>query len=54
MPVSELLLLVEKARAMRAAANLLSNDRPGLVRKCLAELAASGVLRMEGGTVKIG
>ena len=54
MPVSELLLLVEKARAMRAAADLLSKDRPELVRKCLAELAASGVLRMEGGTVKIG
>ncbi|CAH2796832.1 MAG: beta-lactamase-like [uncultured Caballeronia sp.] len=48
MPVSELLLLVDKAGAMRAAANLLANDRPGLVRKYLAELAASGALRMEG------
>jgi hypothetical protein len=54
MPVSELLLLVDNARSMRAAANLLSDDRAGLVRKCLAELAASGVLRMEGETVKIG
>ncbi|SOE53173.1 Glyoxylase, beta-lactamase superfamily II [Burkholderia sp. D7] len=54
MPLSELLLLVDKARAMRAAANLLSNDRPGLVRKYLAELAASGALRVEGETVKIG
>jgi glyoxylase-like metal-dependent hydrolase (beta-lactamase superfamily II) len=54
MPVSELLLLVDKARAMRAAANLLSDDRPGLVRKYLAELATSGVLRMEGETAKIG
>jgi len=53
MPVSALLLLVEKAGAMRAAANLLSNDRPGLVRKYLSELAASGVLRVEGETVKI-
>jgi glyoxylase-like metal-dependent hydrolase (beta-lactamase superfamily II) len=54
MPVSELLLLVDKAGAMRAAANLLSDDRPGLVRKYLAELATSGVLRMEGETAKIG
>jgi glyoxylase-like metal-dependent hydrolase (beta-lactamase superfamily II) len=51
MPVSELLLLVDKARAMRAAANLLSDDRPGLVRKYLAELAASGVLKVDGETV---
>jgi glyoxylase-like metal-dependent hydrolase (beta-lactamase superfamily II) len=53
MPVSELLLLVDKAKAMRAAANLLSDDRPGLVRKYLAELATSGVLRMEGETVRV-
>jgi len=53
MPVSELLLLVDNAGAMRAAANLLSDDRPGLVRKYLAELAASGVLRMEGETVSV-
>jgi glyoxylase-like metal-dependent hydrolase (beta-lactamase superfamily II) len=53
MPVSELLLLVDKARAMRAAANLLSNDRPGLVRKYLAELAASGVLKVDGETVSV-
>jgi glyoxylase-like metal-dependent hydrolase (beta-lactamase superfamily II) len=54
MPVSELLLLVDNAGAMRAAANLISDDRPGLVRKYLAELATSGVLRMEGETAKIG
>ncbi|SAL15212.1 Beta-lactamase-like protein [Caballeronia udeis] len=54
MPLSELLLLVDKAGAMRAAANLLSNDRPGLVRKYLAELASSGALRVEGETVRIG
>ena len=53
MPLSELLSLVDNAGAMRAAANLLSDDRPGLVRKYLAELAASGVLRMEGETAKI-
>jgi glyoxylase-like metal-dependent hydrolase (beta-lactamase superfamily II) len=53
MRVSALLLLVEKAGAMRAAANLVSDDRPGLVRKYLAELAASGVLRVEGETVRI-
>ncbi|WP_158933969.1 MBL fold metallo-hydrolase [Burkholderia sp. S171] len=53
MPVSELLPLVEKAGAMRAAAALLSDDRPGLVHKYLAELAASGVLRMEGETVSV-
>ncbi|WP_213764645.1 MBL fold metallo-hydrolase [Caballeronia sp. dw_19] len=54
MPVSELLLLVDQAGAMRAAANLLSDDRPGLVRKYLAELATSGVLKVDGETVKIG
>jgi len=53
MPLSELLSLVDNAGAMRAAANLLSDDRPGLVRKYLAEMAASGVLRMEGETAKI-
>jgi len=53
MPVGELLLLVDNAGAMRAAADLLSDDRPGLVRKYLAELAASGVLRMEGETVSV-
>ena len=53
MPLSELLSLVDNAGAMRAAASLLSDDRPGLVRKYLAELAASGVLRMEGETAKI-
>ena len=53
MPVSELLLLVDQAGAVRAAANLLSDDRPGLVRKYLAELATSGVLRMEGETVRV-
>ena len=53
MPLSELLSLVDNAGAMRAAANLLSDDRPGLVRKYLAELAASGVLRMEGETANI-
>ena len=53
MPLSELLSLVDNAGAMRAAANLLSDYRPGLVRKYLAELAASGVLRMEGETANI-
>ena len=53
MPLSELLSLVDNAGAMRAVANLLSDDRPGLVRKYLAEMAASGVLRMEGETAKI-
>jgi glyoxylase-like metal-dependent hydrolase (beta-lactamase superfamily II) len=53
MPVSALLLLVDEAGAMRAAANLLSDDRPGLVRRYLAELAASGVLKMDGETVSV-
>jgi hypothetical protein len=53
MPIDELLLLIDGARLMRAAANLLSDDRPGLVRKYLAELAASGALKVEGETVKI-
>jgi glyoxylase-like metal-dependent hydrolase (beta-lactamase superfamily II) len=51
--IGELLLLVDNARAMRAAANLLSNDRAGLVHQYLGELVASGVLNMEGETVKI-
>jgi hypothetical protein len=38
---------------MRAAANLLSGDRPGLVRKYLDELAASGVLKVDGETVSV-
>ena len=54
MQVDELLLLIDGARLMRAAADMLSDDRPGLVRKYLAELATSGVLRMEGETAKIG
>jgi glyoxylase-like metal-dependent hydrolase (beta-lactamase superfamily II) len=53
MPVSALLQLVDKAGAMRAAANLLSGDRPGLVRKYLDELAASGVLKVDGETVSV-
>jgi glyoxylase-like metal-dependent hydrolase (beta-lactamase superfamily II) len=53
MPVGSLLRMADEARAMRAAADLLSNDRHTLVRKYLAELAASGVLRMEGATVTI-
>jgi glyoxylase-like metal-dependent hydrolase (beta-lactamase superfamily II) len=52
-PIAELLRLIDGARLMRAAANLLSDDRPGLVRKYLAELAASGALKLEGETVKI-
>jgi glyoxylase-like metal-dependent hydrolase (beta-lactamase superfamily II) len=53
MPVGSLLRMADEARAMRAAADMLSNDRPTLVRKYLEELAASGVLRMEGTTVTI-
>jgi glyoxylase-like metal-dependent hydrolase (beta-lactamase superfamily II) len=53
MRIGELLLLVDNARAMRAAANLLSDDRQRLVRQYLGELAASGVLSVEGETVKI-
>jgi glyoxylase-like metal-dependent hydrolase (beta-lactamase superfamily II) len=53
MPVSALLQLVDNAGAMRAAANLLSDDRPGLVRKYLVELAASGVLKVDGETVSV-
>jgi glyoxylase-like metal-dependent hydrolase (beta-lactamase superfamily II) len=53
MPVSSLLRMANEARAMRAAADLLSNDRKTLVLKYLGELAASGVLRMEGTTVTV-
>jgi len=53
MQIDELLLLIDEARLMRAAANLLCDDRRGLVRKYLAELAASGALKVEGETVKI-
>jgi glyoxylase-like metal-dependent hydrolase (beta-lactamase superfamily II) len=53
MQLDELLLLIDGARLMRAAADLLSDDRWELVRKYLAELAASGALKVEGETVKI-
>jgi glyoxylase-like metal-dependent hydrolase (beta-lactamase superfamily II) len=53
MPVGSLLRMADEARAMRAAADLLSNDRQTLVRRYLAELAANGVLTMEGATVTI-
>jgi len=53
MPIVSLLRMADDARAMRAAADLLSNDRQALVRQYLGELAASGVLRMEGATVAI-
>jgi glyoxylase-like metal-dependent hydrolase (beta-lactamase superfamily II) len=53
MPIGSLLRMADDARAMRAAADLLSNDRQALVRQYLGELAASGVLRMEGATVAI-
>jgi glyoxylase-like metal-dependent hydrolase (beta-lactamase superfamily II) len=53
MRVGDLLSLVEEARAMRAAADILSDDRPALVRKYLEELAGSGVLKLNGEVVKI-
>ena len=53
MRVGDLLSLVEEARAMRAAADILSDDRPALVRKYLEELAGSGVLKLDGDVVKI-
>jgi glyoxylase-like metal-dependent hydrolase (beta-lactamase superfamily II) len=53
MPIVSLLRMADDARAMRTAADLLSNDRQALVRQYLGELAASGVLRMEGATVAI-
>jgi glyoxylase-like metal-dependent hydrolase (beta-lactamase superfamily II) len=53
MPISSLLRMANEARAMRAAADLLSIDRQTLVLRYLSELAASGVLRMDGTTVTI-
>jgi glyoxylase-like metal-dependent hydrolase (beta-lactamase superfamily II) len=53
MPIDSLLGMADEARAMRAAADMLSNDRRALVRKYLEELATSGVLRIEGANVKI-
>jgi glyoxylase-like metal-dependent hydrolase (beta-lactamase superfamily II) len=51
MPVDALLRMADDARVMRAAADMLSYDRSGLMRQYLAELSTSGVLRMEGETV---
>jgi glyoxylase-like metal-dependent hydrolase (beta-lactamase superfamily II) len=54
MPVGELLVLVDNARAMRAAADMISHgDRSKLVRATIAELTANGVLKLDGETVKI-
>jgi glyoxylase-like metal-dependent hydrolase (beta-lactamase superfamily II) len=53
MPVASLLRMADEARAMRAAADLLSGDRHTLMLQYLEELALTGVLRMEGATVSI-
>jgi glyoxylase-like metal-dependent hydrolase (beta-lactamase superfamily II) len=53
MQVGELVRMASDARAMRAAANMLSDDRAQLVRKYLGELQTSGVLRVEGETVTV-
>lgn len=51
MQIGALLLMADQARAMRAAANMLSGDRTQLIRKYLGELQASGVVKVEGETV---
>lgn len=53
MQISELILLADNARAMRAAANMLSKNRAQLVRTYLGELQASGVLKVDGETVTV-
>ena len=53
MQVGELVRMADDARAMRAAANMLSDDRAQLVRKYLDELQKSGVLKVEGETVTV-
>jgi glyoxylase-like metal-dependent hydrolase (beta-lactamase superfamily II) len=53
MQVGELVRMASDARAMRAAANMLSDDRAQLVRKYLGELQTSGVLKVEGETVTV-
>ncbi|KQR79624.1 MBL fold metallo-hydrolase [Burkholderia sp. Leaf177] len=53
MQVGELVRMADDARAMRAAADMLSNDRAQLVRKYLGELQASGVLNVAGETVTV-
>jgi glyoxylase-like metal-dependent hydrolase (beta-lactamase superfamily II) len=53
MPLGALLRMVDEARVMRAATGMVSTDRRGVVNKCLAELAASGVVRMKGERVEI-
>ncbi|SAL16032.1 Hydroxyacylglutathione hydrolase [Caballeronia sordidicola] len=53
MQIGALLLMADQARAMRAAANMLSGDRTQLIRKYLGELQASGVVKVEGETVTV-
>jgi glyoxylase-like metal-dependent hydrolase (beta-lactamase superfamily II) len=53
MSVAAVFRMADEARVMSAAADMLSNDRPGLMRRCLAELAAIGALRIDGETVTI-
>jgi glyoxylase-like metal-dependent hydrolase (beta-lactamase superfamily II) len=53
MPLAAVLRMADEARVMRAAADMLSYDRPGLIRGYLAELAASGVLKADGEMVTI-
>lgn len=53
MRVEALLTLVDQARAMRAAADMLSSDRPAIVRQYLGELEKSGVLTLTGDVIGI-
>jgi glyoxylase-like metal-dependent hydrolase (beta-lactamase superfamily II) len=53
MQIGELALMTDTARAMRAAANMLSDDRAQLVRKYLGELQTSGAVKVEGETVTV-
>jgi glyoxylase-like metal-dependent hydrolase (beta-lactamase superfamily II) len=53
MQISELILMANNARAMRAAADMLSNNRAQLVRKYLGELQVSGVLKVDGENVTV-
>jgi glyoxylase-like metal-dependent hydrolase (beta-lactamase superfamily II) len=53
MQVSELILMADTARAMRAAAAMLSGNHAQLIRKYLGELQTSGVLKVDGETVTV-
>ncbi|MDP9154370.1 MAG: MBL fold metallo-hydrolase [Pseudomonadota bacterium] len=53
MQLRDLILMADTARAMRAAAAMLSGNHAQLIRKYLGELQTSGVLKVDGETVTV-